>query len=158
MRAIENAVGRTLRAVSVILFAAIMLLMIAIVCNRFVVVGSTDWSDEIIELMVVWMVFCGSAEVWRMRGHFFVEIIPMMMKSTHYDRAYRVFVACAGLLFVAIFTYQSFDLFMRAVDESPYFSLTRRLWYGALPLNGLLMCLFSLRELYELLLPVRARA
>lgn len=156
--AAENAIGWSLRAICVVLFAYIMLMMMAIVLNRFVVVASTDWSDEIIELMMVWLVFCGSAEVWRMRQHFFVEIGSVLMAATRWNKAYRVAIALGCLAFVAIFTYQSSDLFMRAVDESPYFSLPRRLWYAAMPVNGFLMCLFSLRELYALLLPGRARA
>ena len=158
VKAIENHIGWALRAVCVTLFAGIMLMMMAIVFNRFVVIASTDWSDEIIELMMVWMVFCGSAEVWRMRQHFYVEIVPAAMAVTRHAWAYRVFIVAASLAFIAIFTYQSFDLFMRAVDESPYFSLPRRLWYGALPLNGALMMLFSLRELYEMVAPPRAAA
>jgi TRAP-type C4-dicarboxylate transport system permease small subunit len=149
--AVEAAVGRALRGICVALFAGIMLLMMMVVCNRIVPLGSTDWSDEVIEFMTVWLVFCGSAEVWRMRQHFFVETVPSIMDATRHARAWRTLIAVAGLAFVAIFTWQSFELFLRAVDESPYFSLSRRLWYGAMPLNGGLMTLFSLRELYGIL-------
>lgn len=151
-------VGAALRAVATAFFIAIAVLMIVQVLNRFYPLGSMDWSDEIIELLLVWTIFCGSAEVWRIRQHFLVDMIPLMLKGTRYERPHRLVTALACLLFIAVFTYQSFDLFMRAVDESPYFSLTRRLWYASMPVNGFLMCLFSLREIYELLLPGRARA
>ncbi|OFX05211.1 MAG: hypothetical protein A3D94_08045 [Alphaproteobacteria bacterium RIFCSPHIGHO2_12_FULL_66_14] len=54
----------------------------------------------------------------------------------------------AGLLFIAIFTYKSFELCQRAIDVSPYFSLPRRLWYAARPISGFLMMLFSVRRLW----------
>jgi TRAP-type C4-dicarboxylate transport system permease small subunit len=150
VNAIENAVGHVLRTVCVALFAAIMVLMIAIVFNRILTVGTMDWSDEVIEFLTIWMVFCGSAEVWRTRQHFFVETVPGLVGATAHARAFQVLLALACLAFIAVFTWQSFELFQRAVDESPYFSLSRRLWYGAMPLNGALMTLFSVRELYAL--------
>ena len=51
-----------------------------------------------------------------------------------------------------MFTYRSYDLFERATDVSPYFSWPRKLWYGAMPVNGALMMGFSLRQLTAILL------
>ena len=125
--------------------------MIAGVFNRFYPVGSLDWSDEIIELMLVWMIFTGTAEVWRVNQHFAVDIVPLMLRGSRFEKAYSVFVTLAGLVFIAIFTWKSFELFLRADDLSPYFSWPRRLWYAAMPFNGALMVIFSLRQLWTTL-------
>jgi len=149
---IEHYVGCALRGVAITLLAAILVLMVANVANRFVHFAGLDWNDEIIELMLVWMIFTGSAEVWRVNQHFAVDLVPLIMKRTRFEKPFRVFISVGCLVFIAIFTYRSFDLFQRATDVSPYFSLSRRLWYGAMPINGALMIVFSLRQLVAILL------
>jgi TRAP-type C4-dicarboxylate transport system permease small subunit len=156
---LEKYIGFVLRVVSVTLLVAILVLMVANVCNRFVNFASLDWNDEIIELMLVWLIFCGSAEVWRINQHFAVDLVPLMIEGTRFDKAFRAFISLGCLVFIAIFTYRSFDLFQRATDVSPYFSWPRKLWYGAMPINGALMVAFSTRQLLTILLtPARELA
>ena len=148
----ETIVGYALRTVAVVMLVLILILMVANVLNRFINFASLDWNDEIIELMLVWMIFCASAEVWRMNQHFAVDLVPLLIAGTRFEKAFKAFISLGCLVFIAIFTYRSFDLFQRATDVSPYFSLPRKLWYGAMPLNGALMVLFSLRQLLTILL------
>lgn len=151
LKRVEALIGVALRTVAVAGLVGILLLMVAGVANRFYPVGSLDWSDEILELMLAWMIFTGTAEVWRINQHFAVDIVPLMLRGSRYEKAYSVFVTLAGLVFIAIFTWKSFDLFMRADDLSPYFSWPRRFWYAAMPCNGALMVIFSLRQLWTTL-------
>ena len=157
MTRIERHIGGVLRAMAIALLVGILALMVANVVNRFAPFAGLDWNDEIIELMLVWMIFTGSAEVWRVNQHFAVDFVPLMVAQTRFDKPFRAFIALGGLVFVAIFTYRSFDLFQRATDVSPYFSLPRKLWYGAMPLNGALMTAFSLRQLLTILQAPAAR-
>ena len=152
MSTFEKYVGMALRAVAVGLLVGILVLMVANVSNRFVNFASLDWNDEVIELMLVWLIFCGSAEVWRINQHFAVDLLPVMSEGTRFAKPLKVFISLGCLVFIAIFTYRSFDLFQRATDVSPYFSWPRKLWYGAMPLNGALMIVFSLRQLTTILL------
>jgi TRAP-type C4-dicarboxylate transport system permease small subunit len=151
MTIVEHYIGIVLRSLAVALLVGISLLMIANVINRFLPFGSLDWNDEIIELMLVWLIFTGSAEVWRINQHFAVDVVPVMLEGSRYEKPWRVFLLIGCLVFISIFTYRSFDLFQRAVDVSPYFSLPRGLWYAAMPVNGFLMALFSLRRLGALI-------
>ena len=151
MTAVERHIGFVLRVVAVGLLVAILVLMVANVLNRFVNFAGLDWNDEIIELMLVWMIFLGSAEVWRINQHFAVDLVPLKFAGTRFEKAFRAFISLGCLIFIAIFTYRSFDLFQRANDVSPYFSWPRKLWYGAMPLNGALMVAFSLRQLTTIL-------
>ena len=152
MTRLEKYIGHALRAIAVCLLVAILVLMVTNVCNRFVNFAKLDWNDEIIELMLVWMIFCGSAEVWRINQHFAVDLIPLTIEGTRFEKPLKAFISLGCLVFIAIFTYRSFDLFQRATDVSPYFSWPRKLWYGAMPVNGALMVGFSLRQLTTILL------
>lgn len=151
MTRIETYIGYMLRTVAVCMLVSILVLMVANVFNRLVHIAELDWNDEIIELMLVWMIFCGSAEVWRINQHFAVDLVPLMIEGTRLEKAFKAFISLGCLVFIAIFTYRSFDLFQRASDVSPYFSWPRKLWYGAMPLNGFLMMAFSLRQLVTIL-------
>ena len=152
MSALEKYIGLVLRVFSVALLVGILVLMVANVTNRFVNFAGLDWNDEIIELMTVWLIFCGSAEVWRLNQHFAVDLVPLMVERTRFAKLFKTLISLGCLVFIAIFTYRSFDLFQRATDVSPYFSLSRRWWYGAMPFNGALMVIFSLRQLVAILL------
>jgi TRAP-type C4-dicarboxylate transport system permease small subunit len=149
---LERYIGFVLRAVAVCLLVGILVLMVANVSNRFVNFAKLDWNDEVIELMLVWLIFCGSAEVWRLNQHFAVDLVPLMIEGTRFDKYFKAFISFGCLAFIAVFTYRSFDLFQRAIDVSPYFSWPRKLWYGAMPLNGALMVIFSVRQLITVLL------
>jgi TRAP-type C4-dicarboxylate transport system permease small subunit len=149
---VETAIGFVLRSLAVALLVAILVLMVANVTNRFVNFAKLDWNDEVIELMLVWMVFLGSAEVWRNNQHFAVDFVPLMFEGTSLAKPFKAFISLGCLVFIAIFTYRSYDLFERATDVSPYFSWPRKLWYGAMPVSGLLMAGFSLRQLITILL------
>jgi TRAP-type C4-dicarboxylate transport system permease small subunit len=148
---LEKYIGIVLRAVAVCLLVGILVLMVANVCNRFVNFAKLDWNDEIIELMLVWLIFCGSAEVWRLNQHFAVDLVPLMIEGTRFEKGFKAFISFGCLVFIVIFTYRSYDLYQRATDVSPYFSWPRKLWYGAMPFNGALMVAFSLRQLWTLL-------
>ena len=147
MTRLERNIGFALRALAVCLLVGILVLMVANVCNRFVNFAKLDWNDEVIELMLVWLIFSGSAEVWRLNQHFAVDLLPLMIEGRRFEKIFRAFISFGCLVFIAIFTYRSFDLFQRATDVSPYFSWPRKLWYGAMPFNGILMVGFSLRQL-----------
>lgn len=151
MTRLEGYIGFVLRVVAVCLLVGILVLMVANVSNRFVNFAKLDWNDEVIELMLVWLIFCGSAEVWRLNQHFAVDLLPLLIEGTRFEKAFRAFISFGCLVFIAIFTYRSFDLFQRAIDVSPYFSWPRKLWYGAMPFNGALMMGFSVRQLVTIL-------
>ena len=147
MTQIETMIGMVLRVCAVILLSAILVLMVANVANRFVNFAGLDWNDEIIELMLVWMIFLSAAEVWRVNQHFAVDILPTTLAGTSFGKPLKILISVGSLAFIAVFTHRSYELFQRATDVSPYFSLPRKLWYGAMPLCGVLMLGFSLRQL-----------
>jgi TRAP-type transport system small permease protein len=147
----EHWIGAALRTITVALLIGILVLMVANVCNRFVNFAKLDWNDEIIELMLVWLVFLGSAEVWRINQHFAVDLVPLMFEGSRLEKPFRAFISIGCLVFIAVFTYRSYDLYDRAIDVSPYFSWPRKLWYGAMPFSGALMVIFSLRQLLTIL-------
>ena len=114
---IEHYVGCALRAVAITLLAAILVLMVANVANRFFHFAGLDWNDEIIELMLVWMIFTGSAEVWRVNQHFAVDLVPLMMKRTRFEKPFRVFISVGCLVLIVASTLVWRDADQRRADD-----------------------------------------
>lgn len=147
MNQISEAVGRALRAFTMCSFSAICLLMILNVASRFLPMGSTGWSDEIIELLLVWTVFMAIAEVWRQGQHFKVDLVPDLLRGSAAGVVLEMLTAAGCLVFLVTFIWQATDLMLQANDVSPIFSWSRRWWYLPMPLSALLMTLFSLHRL-----------
>lgn len=147
MNGVSEAVSRALRALSMCSFSAICVLMVVNVTSRFLPMGSTGWSDEIIELLLIWTVFMAIAEVWRQGLHFKVDLVPDLLRGTAAGLALELFTAAGCLVFLVTFIWQATDLMLQANDVSPIFSWSRRWWYLPMPLSALLMTLFSLHRL-----------
>lgn len=148
MNTISAWTGRVLRGVCLLAFGVVFALMVAGVANRFYPLGNLGWSDEIIELAQVWMVFLGSAEVWRRGQHFRVEILPLALRGTLAGRGLDLLVLACSLSFLLVFTWESWSYAVETTDFSAIFAWPRWLWYAPLPIAGALMTLVTLAELY----------
>lgn len=139
--------GRMLRIFTLLTFGAICCLVSVGVVNRFVPLGSMGWSDEIVELLLVWTLFIGIAEVWRQGLHFHVDIVPNLLRGRTSGKVLDIVLLCLSLVFLAAFTYQAWELMLQASDSSPIFSLSRRLWYAPMSIAGAIMCAVTLGDL-----------
>ena len=147
MRRVSERTGTLLRALCMATFGTICVLMMVGVANRFFPLGSFGWSDEIVELMQVWTVFIGAAELWRCGLHFRVDIVPQQLAGTLTGKALDILLLACSLVFLIVFTWQAFTLTRNAINVSPIFALSRRLWYAPMPLSGALMIVFTLSSL-----------
>jgi TRAP-type C4-dicarboxylate transport system permease small subunit len=146
---IDAALARVLRWATMACLVALFFLLGGVVAVRFVPVTSLAWSDEIIELAFAWLVFLGTALLWRDRSHFRVDLIPNWLAGS---RAGRVLEGLLGLLalgFLILFTYESWILTRAASDRSPSLELPRILWYIVMPISGLIMLAYTARDLWR---------
>lgn len=118
---------------------------------RFVPISSMGWADEIVELAFAWMVFLGTAALWRERTHFRVELLPHLLTGSWAGDALEVLVDVVSLGFLLVFTYEGAILAMRATDRSPILEYTRTIFYIVMPLAGIIMIGCSVHHLWTLL-------
>jgi len=109
------------------------------------------WADEIIEFGFAWMVFFGAASLWRGRSHFRVEVFPERLAGRKSGRVLEIFLNLSAFAFLLIFTYEGGLLAIQATDRSPILEFPRTLWYMSMPISGLIMVGYTLRDLYLLL-------
>jgi TRAP-type C4-dicarboxylate transport system permease small subunit len=136
---VDRALEAILRGTSIVCLAALAVLVSALVLVRFFPIIPLDWSDEIVELAFAWMVFLGTAALWRSHEHIAIDFIPQALAGTRAGRALEVFLALLALVFLAVFTWHGWLLTVQARDTSPMLLLPRPLWYATLPLSGLVM-------------------
>ncbi len=139
--------GRVLRIFTLLTFGAICCLVSIGVANRFVALGSMGWSDEIVELLLVWTLFIGIAEIWRQGLHFRVDVVPNLLRGRTSGKVLDVVLLCLSLVFLVAFTYQAWELMLQASDSSPIFSLSRRFWYAPMSIAGAIMCAVTVGDL-----------
>jgi len=146
----DGILGISLRGVSSFAIVVLWIIVTATVLFRIIPIFSMGWSDEIVELLFAWMVFICSAELCRQRKHFVVDLIPNMVAGTRMGHILNIVIQLLALAFLLVFTYQGFNLTIMATDRSPYFEFPKYLWYICMPLAGLIMTAYTIRNLWFL--------
>jgi TRAP-type transport system small permease protein len=145
---IDKVVLNTLKAITIISFVFLTLLISANVFVRFVPIASLHWFDEIIELLYAYLVFYGAAALWISREHIGVgNWIETRIKRLTLRSAYRMIIEVLVICFAAIFFYYSFELTKRAHDVTNVFAIPKRVLYSCLPVSGFIMVIYSIRNI-----------
>ena len=146
----DRAVELALRLGSIVCFVGLLVIICAVVFVRFVPITSMGWTDEIIEFAFAWMVFLCSAGLWRQRTHFRVEVITDWLRGSKAGRGLEILLTMISLVFLLVFTYEGYLLAIKATDRSPIFELPKTLWYLSMPLAGVIMFGYTIRDLWLL--------
>ena len=146
-RKVDRTLGLLMRWGSSLCLVGLLIIIFAIVFIRFVPFTSMGWTDEIVELAFAWMVFLCSAELWRERTHFRVEVINDWLRGSKAGRALEILLSFLSLVFFLVFTYQGLRLAIQATDRSPIFEYPKTLWYLSIPVSGAIMIGYTIRDL-----------
>jgi TRAP-type C4-dicarboxylate transport system permease small subunit len=148
LKRIDKVILNTLKAMTITGFVFLTLLISANVFVRFVPVASLHWFDEIIELLYAYLVFYGAAALWISHEHFGVgDWIEKRIKNMRIRYVYRLIIELLVLCFVVIFFYYSLRLTILARDVTNVFAIPKRVLYSCLPVSGVIMILYSIRDL-----------
>ena len=148
---IDQFIAVFLRRGSIAMMVALVVFVAAGVIVRFLPFASMGWADEIIELAFAWLVFLGTAALWRDRTHFRVDLLPIKLGNSKAGLKLEIGLALLALGFFLVFTYQGVWVSYKATDRSPILELPRYLWYGVMPLAGAIIVGYTIRDLREFL-------
>lgn len=133
------------------LMAALVVDVFLGVFSRYVLHATFQWYDEVARLCFVWMVFLGAAVAVRRGAHFRLHLLIDRF-GPRLRRATELVVGLLVLAFGGVLVAGGIALYpvaRRQVTDSLELSM---LWfYGALPIGGALMILFSLPQLWRLI-------
>jgi len=137
----------TLRTTCVLCFSLLLLLLAGNVFVRYFPVTAFYWFDEVVEWMFAWMVFFGAAALWARDEHFRLAWINEKLKGTPAGHLAAAALEVISLFFIFIFFYQALQLTMLARDWTPVFNVSRRCLYVCMPISGLIMVIYSIRNI-----------
>ena len=140
----------SLRWATVGCFVGLLFLIGAGILARFIPFFPMGWADEVIEWAFAWMVFLGTAVLWRERTHFRVDLIPNWLAGSKAGRMLEIFLSLLSLVFFVVFTYQGGVLTMRTTDNSPILDLPKAIWYVIMPISGAAIIGYTVRDLWLL--------
>jgi TRAP-type C4-dicarboxylate transport system permease small subunit len=137
-----------LKLTKTIALTSFFLLTILITANvfiRFFPIISLHWFDEIIELLVAFMVFYGSAALWITKEHFCIgDWLEKRIEDVRMKHLYKLLLEVVTLVFAAVFFYYSFKLLLKAHDVTNVFAIPKKVLYSCLPISGAIMIVLSL--------------
>ena len=143
----DEIIAKALRVITITCFVFLTLLVSANIFVRFFPVASLHWFDEIIELLYAYLVFYGVAALWMSREHFGVgDWIETRITNQTMRAGYRMIIQMVVLAFVIIFFYYSLRLTLLARDVTNVFAIPKRVLYSCLPVSGILMIIYSVRN------------
>jgi len=151
----DRSLMTTLRLLTLTCFVALLILLGGVVFVRFVPVTSLGWSDEIVEWAFAWMVFMGAAVLWRNNEHFRVAWLPDRLNGRTSGKVLGLIVEILSMVFLAVMSYYGMKLTVAAHDRSPILELPRHIWYFCIPLAGITMIAYSIRNLIGHVLEIR---
>ena len=150
----DRALEAALHWMSIVCMFVLVVLVCALVFIRFFPIMSLGWADEIVELAFAWMVFMGTAAVWRSNEHITIDFIPQALVGTRAGRPLEVVVSLLILGFLAVFTWQGWLLTIQARgNTSPMLTMPRPLWYAVIPVSGLVMIGYTVSRILKAIRP-----
>ena len=151
----DRPLEATLRWISIVSMFALVVLVCALVLVRFFPIMSLGWADEIVELAFAWMVFMGTAAVWRSSQHITIDFIPQALAGTRVGRILEVVAGLLVLGFLTVFTWQGWFFTIQAQgNTSPMLTMPRPLWYAVLPVSGLVMIGYTVARILKTIRPM----
>jgi TRAP-type C4-dicarboxylate transport system permease small subunit len=156
LKCLDRMLLIALKALTITCFVIVTILVTANVLVRFFPVVSLHWFDEIIELFYAYLVFYGAAALWISRGHISVGdwIGGKIIKKETGRHLYRMALESVVLVFALIFFYYSLRLTVLARDVTNVFAIPKSVLYSCMPVAGVIMILYSIRNIAVEIIPL----
>jgi len=147
MKSVLNAIDRSVEALVIFCFMAIVVVGAAQVFNRYAFNYSLSWSEEFQRYGQIWMIFLGIPVAYRYGMHIGMESLHSALSA----RGRRIFIFCIDLLWLvlAIAMLAGLERLVRVLQmqKSPGLGLPMHWVYGGMILGALYMAFVAIRRL-----------
>lgn len=136
----DRALDACMRWMSSICLVILLAIVSLMVLMRFFPIMALGWEDEVVELAFAWMIFLGSAAVWRSHEHIVIDFLPQALAGSRAGRVLEMVVGVLVLAFLGVYTWYGWLLTIQSQgNTSPMLVLPKPLWYAAVPASGVVM-------------------
>ncbi|QJT08739.1 TRAP transporter small permease [Oceanidesulfovibrio marinus] len=133
--------------ISVIAMGAMLAIIFYQVITRYVFNFSPDWSEELARMLFVWVVFLGSALIMGEEGHLAVQILPRKFEGTAFGDFLQICINVCSYIFIGLLIVQGTKMTRTmSFQTSPGLGLSMSFVYFVMPLSGLLMLLYLIKD------------
>lgn len=147
LRILDKGLSAIMKTLVVVLCAGIAVILMLRVVIRFTPVHfQISWTDEIVEMMMAWMIFTASAEITRDGGHFRVELLQERYAGKKWVDFLNLFISLLSIVFIASLLHYSIQLVQKAVQFTPILKISTRWLYASIPVNCAIMLVYLLRD------------
>ena len=145
---VDRAVGAFLRLFTITCLISLTVLLAINIIGRATGLFGIAWFDEVVTTLFAWMVFIGASALWRECDHFTITLLPDYLAGKSGQRLHRLIVALVGLLFAGVLLVYGARFVARTAATTPVLELPQAWAYACLPIAGLLMTLYALRDVW----------
>lgn len=156
---LKKGLVKALEITVIVLVAVLVLDVLWGVFSRYVLGAQSRWTEELATMLLIWVSLLGAAVAFAAKAHLGVDYFV-----SKFDPAAQKMIE--GFVQVLVFAFSAFALIhggtilvsetLAAGQLSPALGLKVGYMYLAVPISGLFICLFSVEQLVELILPKQA--
>ena len=84
--------------------------------------------------------------LWRDHAHFGVIVLPSLLHG-RWKWLLTLLTSVLGIVFLVLLVYHGWNLLIEASDNSPVFAISKKYWYGVIPLAGTIMIGYAPRDI-----------
>jgi TRAP-type C4-dicarboxylate transport system permease small subunit len=140
---LDRGIAFLIRWFVIIALMAMLVLLALGIFVRLVPVFSMSGYDEVIEFLVVWMVFVGAVALWREGTLFKVELIHVV-GSARLVRTTDLLARLLMLAFAIAFLVEGWEFTAGSIETMPFLFVSKQPWYAAMPVAGVLMTAYGI--------------
>lgn len=149
LKMIDQGFIKFQKIVVTVLFVGILLLTVIQVVFRYFFLLPSPWSEELARLGLVWAIFLTASLGVRLKAHPYLEILvarmPFKIKHAVYILVYLI-ITVMGIVMVV---YGASYVRRTAGDYTTSLGYQRNLFYYPVPISGVLITLYSIREILQ---------
>ena len=147
LKTLDKIISSILKTLVVVLCIGIAVILLFRVIIRFTPVHfQISWTDEIVEMMMAWMIFSASAEIMRDGGHFRVELLQEKYAGQKWVDYLNLFISILGIIFIGTLLNYSIQLVQKAVQFTPILKISTKWLYASIPVNSAIMLIYLCRD------------
>ncbi|PKM67389.1 MAG: hypothetical protein CVU95_06670 [Firmicutes bacterium HGW-Firmicutes-2] len=145
---IDKGITTTLQVICVSFLVILFTLLSLNVFVRFFPLFSMGWFDEIVELSFTCLSFFGAAYLWSQHEHSRIDFLSEKFMGTKKEFVLELIISIIGLIFIYFMVRYSLVLVSKATAWSPIFKISRKLFYASIPISGIIMGIYSIRDIF----------
>jgi len=147
----DKYIGKLVEILTILILALLVAMVFTSVLSRYVFNFSLAWAEELAGLFFVWLTLLGSVTAVRKRTHMAIAYLVQIL-APEKQRWMNIYIHSAILFFLFILIWKGTEIFLATVkDYSAVLRIPIGFYYLSLPVCGILMFLFSSRDILRLL-------